>query len=43
MGLIDQINSQIQGPGTMSMDSQRVRLGLTKVTCSADLKEDVRH
>lgn len=44
MGFIDQINSQIQGPGIMNMDSQGVRLGLTKkVTCSADLKEDVRH
>lgn len=44
MGFTDQINSQIQGPGIMNMDSQGVRLGLIKkVTCSADLKEDVRH
>ena len=43
MGFIDQINSQIQGPGIMNMDFQGARLGLTKVTCSADLKEDVRH
>lgn len=44
MGFTDQINSQIQGPGIMNMDSQRVRLGLIKkVTCSADLKEDARH
>lgn len=42
MGFIDWINSQIQGLGIMSMGFSRGE-ARSLVTCSTDLKEDVRH